>query len=72
LWRWSQAQVLQLVGPACVVEEVLRGGRYVEVPGFLDRLAIVEGLDDGKLAGPLGDATGDPKQVFAALSAGQL
>ena len=42
LRRRSQAKVLQLVGPASVVEEVLCGGGYIEVPGFLDRLAVVE------------------------------
>ena len=65
----AQAKMLQLVSPPGVVEEVLRGGWHVEVPGLLDRLAVVEGFHDGELAGPLGDATGDPEQELAALGA---
>ena len=65
--RRSQTEVLQFVRPAGVVEEVLRGSRYVEIPSFLDRLAIVQRLHNGKLAGPLGDRTRNPEQILAAF-----
>src|SRR4051794_25391858 len=42
--------VVELVGPAGVVEEVRRGEREVDVARLLDRLAAVERLEDGELA----------------------
>jgi hypothetical protein len=64
---WPQAQVLELVRPASVIEEVLRRCGHVEIARFLDRLAVVERLHHGKLPGPLGDRPGDPEQIFATL-----
>jgi hypothetical protein len=43
--RAAARGVLELVGPARVVEEVRRGHRHVEVARFLDRLAVVERLE---------------------------
>ena len=47
----AEAGVLQLVGPAGVVEEVRGGQRHVDVAGLLDRLAVVDRLQHGELAG---------------------
>ena len=47
----AETGVLQLVRPAGVVEEVRRRGGHVDVAGFLDRLAVVQGLHDGEFAG---------------------
>jgi hypothetical protein len=63
---------VELVGPAGVVEEVRRRGRHVDVAGLADRLAVVDGLEHGELAGPLLQDPCDPEQVLAALGAGQL
>ena len=60
----------QLVGPARVVEEVRRGQRDVDVARLADRLAVVERLQHGELAGTLLDQPGDPEQVLAPLLAG--
>ena len=67
--RRAEARVLQLVGPARVVEEMRRGQRDVHVPGLPDRLAVVEALQDGELAGPLLQDAGDPVQVLGPLRA---
>ncbi len=64
--------VVELVGPARVVEEVRRGERDVDVARLLDRLAAVERLDDGELARALLDAAGDAVDVLAALLARHL
>jgi hypothetical protein len=66
----ATAGVLQLVGPAGVVEEVRRDGRDVDVAGLLDRLAVVERLEDGELAAALLDDPCDPVEVLGALAAG--
>ena len=68
--RRPEPGVLQLVGPARVVEEVRRGQRDVDVAGFLDRLAVVEALQHRELAGPLLQQPGDPVQVLGPLGAG--
>ena len=65
------ARVVELVGPARVVEEVRGDQREVRVAGLLDRLAVVEGLQDGQLARALLDDPGDPEEVLGALGAGQ-
>ena len=62
-----KTEMLQLVRPARVVEEVLRRRGYVEVPGFLDRLAIVEGFHHCEFARALGDQASDPEEILAAL-----
>ena len=49
----AEARVVELVGPARVVEEVRRGQRDVDVAGLADRLAVVQRLEDGELAGAL-------------------
>ena len=63
----AEARVVELVGPAGVVEEVRRGQRDVDVAGLLDRLAVVERLQDGELAGALLQEPGDAEQVLAAV-----
>ena len=68
--RGAVAGVLELVGPAGVVEEVRRGDRDVDVAGLLDRLAVVDRLQHGELAAALLDDAGDPVEVLRALAAG--
>ena len=41
----AEARVLELVGPAGVVEELRCRQRDVDIAGLLDRLAVVEGLE---------------------------
>ena len=47
--RPARERVLELVGPARVVEEVRRGERHVDVARLLDRLAAVHRLQDREL-----------------------
>src|SRR6478735_1922420 len=63
--------VVELVGPAGVVEEVRRGERQVDVARLLDRLASVERLEDGELARALLEDAGDAEEVLRALGAGE-
>ena len=72
LRRAVRKGVLELVGPACVVEEVRGGERQVDVARLLDRLAAVQRLEHGELARALGEDAGDPEHVLRALGAGQL
>ena len=60
-------RVLELVGPARVVEEVRRGERDVDVARLLDRLAAVQRLRDRELARALLDQARDPEQVLRPL-----
>ena len=60
--------VLELVGPAGVVEEMRRCQRDVDVPRLLDRLATVERLRYGELARALLDQAGDPEEVLRTLA----
>src|SRR5205814_5367524 len=60
-------RVLELVGPAGVVEEVRRRERQVDVPGLADRLAAVQGLQYRKLARALLEDPRDPEQILRAL-----
>ena len=64
------AGVLELVGPAGVVEEVGGDGRDVDVARLLDRLAVVDRLQHGELAAALLDDPGDPVEVLRALAPG--
>ena len=63
-----EAGVLELVGPAGVVEEVRGDQRDVDVARLADRLAVVERLEHRELARPLLDDPGDAEQVLAALA----
>src|SRR6266513_1895485 len=60
-------RVLELVGPAGVVEEVRRRERQVDVPRLADRLAAVQGLQHRELARALLEDPRDPEQVLRAL-----
>ena len=64
-------RVLELVGPARVVEEVRGGERQVDVARLLDRLAAVQRLEHRELARALLQDPRDPEQVLRALGAGQ-
>jgi len=63
----GQARMLQFVGPPRVVEEVRRRQRDVHVTRLLDRLAVVDRLQDGELARPLLHDPGDPEEVLAPV-----
>jgi hypothetical protein len=64
--------VLELVGPAGVVEEVRGGQGQVDVARLLDRLAAVQRLGHGQLAASLLDDPGDAEEVLRALGRPQL
>ena len=64
-------RVVELVGPAGVVEEVRRGQRQVDVARLLDRLAAVERLEHGELARALLQQPRDPEQVLGPLGRAQ-
>ena len=64
--------VVELVGPAGVVEEVGRGQGQVDVAGLLDRLAAVHRLQDRELPRPLLQGPGDPVEVLGPLGPRQL
>ena len=64
-------RVLELVGPARVVEEVRGGERQVDVARLLDRLAAVQRLEHGELARALLEDARDAEEVLRALGAGQ-
>ena len=68
----AEAGVLQLVGPAGVVEEVRCGDGYVDVARLLDGLAVVERLQHGELAGAFLEDPGDAEEVLRPLSARQF
>ena len=59
--------VLELVGPARVVEEVRRGEREVDVARLLDRLAAVERLRYRELPGALLEDARDPEEQLRPL-----
>jgi len=67
----AETGVVELVGPAGVVEEPGGDERHVDVAGLLDRLAVVQALGDGELAAALLHETGDAEQVLAAVCAGE-
>ena len=66
----AEAGVLELVGPARVVEEVRGDDGHVDVARLLDRLAVVDRLQHRELAAALLDDPGDPEEVLGALAAG--
>src|SRR5204863_8864305 len=60
-------RVLELVGPAGVVEEMCGRQGEVDVARLLDRLAAVQRLEDRELTRALLQDARDPEQVFRAL-----
>ena len=68
----TRERVIELVRPARVVPEVVRGERHVDVPALLDRLARVHRLEDGELARTLLEDARDPEEVFRTLATGEL
>src|SRR6185503_20493033 len=61
--------VLELVGPARVVEEMRGRERQVDVARLLDRLAAIERLEHRELARALLQQSRDPEEVLRALRA---
>ena len=64
-------RVLELVRPAGMVEEVRRSQRDVEIARLFDRLAVVQGLQDGELPSAFLQDARDTEEILASLSAGQ-
>ena len=64
--------ILQLVGPARVVEEVGRSERQVYIPRLLDRLAAVHRLQNRQLSGMLLQQAGDAVEILRTLRRRQL
>ena len=62
-------RVLELVGPARVVEEVRGRERQVDVARLLDRLAAIQRLEHGELARALLEDSRDPEQILRPLRA---
>src|SRR5262249_54398288 len=60
-------RVLELVGPARVVEEVCGRERHVDVARLPDRLAAVQRLQHRELARALLQDARDPEEVLRAL-----
>ncbi len=67
--RRAEPGVVELVGPARVVEEVRGRQRDVDVSGLPDRLAVVDRLEHGELTGTLLQDPRDPVQVLGPLGA---
>ena len=68
----AESGVIELVRPARVVEEPRGDQRHVDVATLLDRLAVVEALGDGELAGALLHEARDAEEVLAAIAAAHL
>ena len=68
----AEPGVVELVGPAGVVEEPRGDERDVDVAALLDRLAVVEALGHGELACALLHEPGDAEEVLAAVAAAHL
>ena len=68
----SEPGVVELVGPARVVEEPGCDEGHVDVAALLDRLAVVEALGDRELTSPLLHETGDAEQVLAPITTAHL
>src|SRR5680860_1126299 len=66
-----EARVIELVGPAGVVEEPSGDEGYVYVAALLDRLSVVEALGHGQFAGAFLNEAGNAEQVLAAVAAGE-
>ena len=62
--RHPRHRVLELVGPAGVVEEVGRGQRHVDVARLADRLAAVDRLQHRELARAVLQQAGQAEQVL--------
>ena len=68
----AEAGVVELVGPAGVVEEVRGGERDVDVAGLADGLAVVERLHDREFTRALLDEPRDAEEVLRTLGASGL
>ncbi len=64
--------VIEFVGPAGVIEEMRGGHRHVKVTRLLDRLAAVERLGHGELAGAVLQQAGEAVDVFRPLAPGHF
>jgi hypothetical protein len=67
----AEAGMVQLVGPARVVEEVRRHQRQVDVAALPDGLAVVDRLQHRELPRALLEDAGQPVQVLAPGPGGQ-
>ena len=67
-----QPRVVELVGPARVIEEPGCDERDVDIPTLSDRFAVIEALGDSELPCTFLHEAGDAEEVFAAIGAAQL
>ena len=65
---WPEARMVELVGPARVVEEPRGHQRDVDVARLADRLAVVERLEHGELAGAFLQDARDAVEILPALA----
>ena len=68
----ARRDVVEFVRPTGVVEKMRRRHGHVEVARFLDGLAAVERLRDGKLARAILQKPRDTVEIFGAFAAGHL
>jgi hypothetical protein len=64
-----EAGIVELVRPACVVEEPRCHEWHVDITALLDGFAVVQTLRDGEFASTLLDEPCDAKQVLAPVGA---
>ena len=62
----------EFIGPTGMVEKMCGGDGDIEITGFADGLAPVDGLGDGKLAGTVLQETSYAKEIFPALGTGEF
>src|SRR5690606_19996685 len=60
---------VEVLGPAGVMVEMPDDQRDIDITALADRLAVIEGLEDGKEPRVLLDQAGDGIEIFAALVA---
>src|SRR5690606_1014181 len=68
----AETRVVELVGPAGVIEEPGCDEGNIHVAALLDGLAVVETLGDGELACPLLHQPGDAEEILPAITPAHL
>ena len=68
----TRRHVVEFVRPTGVIKKVRRRHRYIEIPRFLDRLATIQRLRDGKLPRTILQQPRDAEEILRPLAARQL
>src|SRR5690606_17604828 len=68
----AEPRVVELVGPACIVEEPCGDERHIDITALFDRFTVVEALGDRELSRTLLHETGDAKKVLAPVATTHL